>query len=235
MRSLTIPVKITTLLSILFFINLAAPSQTPQMPQIPQLKPAADSSPFTLPAGTVIRVKMDNGITSRSASVNDTFTTTVAAPVFVRSVEVIPAGTVIEGRVVKVGHAKRGGGAGFINISFETLKLRDGITRKIAGELGAGEENDASNTDADIDAGDIDGSEGAPTTSVGFIAGGAGAGALVGGLARGGGGAVIGGALGAGAGALASFLRKGEEAVIKTDAQLSVVLRQSVTLPATDF
>jgi hypothetical protein len=229
MRSLTVPVKITTLLSLLFFINLAMPAQTPQTPQ---LKPAGDSSsPFTLPAGTVIRVKMDNGITSRSASVNDTFTTTVAAPVFIRSVQVIPAGTVIEGRVVKVGHAKRGGGAGFINISFETLKLGDGTTRKIAGELGAGEENDP----ADIDAGDIDGSEGAPTASVGFIAGGAGAGALVGGLAKGGGGAVIGGAIGAGAGALASLLRKGEEATIATNAQLSVVLRQSVTLPATDY
>jgi hypothetical protein len=228
MRSLTIPVKITTLLSLLLFINLATPAQTPQ---IPQLKPAGDGSPYTLPAGTVIRVKMDNGITSRSASVNDTFTTTVAAPVFVRSVEVIPAGTVIEGRVVKVGHAKRGGGAGFINISFETLKLGDGTTRKIAGELGAGEENDP----ADIDAGDIDGSEGSPATSVGFIAGGAGAGMLVGGLTKGGGGAAIGGVLGAGAGALASFLRKGEEATIATNAPLSVVLRQSVTLPATDY
>ena len=131
----------------------SAPSQTPQTPQ---LKPAGDGSPYMLPAGTVIRVKMDNGITSRSASVNDTFTTTVAAPVIVRSVEVIPAGTVIEGRVVKVGHAKRGGGAGFINISFETLKLKDGTTRKIAGELGAGEENDPADTDADIDTGDID-------------------------------------------------------------------------------
>ncbi len=232
MRSLTVPVKITTLLSILFFVNLSAPSQTPQTPQ---LKPAGDGSPYILPAGTVIRVKMDNGITSRSASVNDTFTTTVAAPVIVRSVEVIPAGTVIEGRVVKVGHAKRGGGAGFINISFETLKLKDGTTRKIAGELGAGEENDPADTDADIDTGDIDGTAGSPTTSVGFIAGGAGAGALVGGLAKGSGGAVIGGALGAGAGALASYLRKGEEAVIKTDAQLSVVLRQSVTLPVMDY
>ncbi|HEV7645016.1 MAG TPA: hypothetical protein VGO50_13810 [Pyrinomonadaceae bacterium] len=231
MRSLTVPVKITTLLSILFFINLAAPSQTPQTAQTPQLKPAGDSSPYILPAGTVIRVKMDNGITSRSASVNDTFTTTVATPVFIRSVEVIPAGTVIEGRVVKVGHAKRGGGAGFINISFETLKLRDGTTRKITGELGAGEENDP----ADIDTGDIDGSEGSPTTSVGFIAGGAGAGVLVGGLTKGGSGAAIGGVLGAGAGALASYLRKGEEATIATNAQLAVVLRQSVTLPAQDF
>jgi len=229
MKSFTGPVKIFTLLSLLLFFNQWVSAQTK-----PQLKPDQDDSPYTLPAGTVIRVKMDNGITSRSASVNDTFTTTVSVPVFIRNVEVIPAGTVIEGRVVKVGHAKRGGGAGFIGVAFEALKLPGGAFRKIAGELGIDEENDP----ADPDAQAVDSSSGndnAATENVGFIAGGAGAGALVGGLTKGGSGAAIGGAIGAGAGALASYLRKGEEAVIKTNAQLAVVLKQSVTLPAQDF
>src|ERR1700755_887457 len=128
MRSLPGSVKILFLLSFLFFFNQVSA-------QTPQLKPADDATPFTLPAGTVIRVKMDNGLTSRSASVNDTFTTTVAVPVFVRNVEVIPAGTVIEGRVLKVGRAKHGGGDGFINISFESLTLPGGTIRRIAGEL----------------------------------------------------------------------------------------------------
>lgn len=229
MKSLTGPVKIFTLLSLLLFFNQSASAQTK-----PQLKPDEDGSPYTLPAGTVIRVKMDNGITSRSASVNDTFTTTVSVPVFIRNVEVIPAGTVIEGRVVKVGHAKRGGGAGFIGVAFEALKLPGGAFRKIAGELGIDEESDP----ADPDAQAVDNSnsnDNASTENAAFIAGGAGAGALVGGLAKGGSGAAIGGAIGAGAGALASYWRKGEEAVIKTNAQLAVVLKQSVTLPAQDF
>jgi hypothetical protein len=167
--------------------------------------------------------------------VNDTFTTTVAAPIFIRSVEVIPAGTVIEGRVVKVGHAKRGGGAGFIGVTFETMKLASGETRRIAGELGTDEESDPADPDDPSDNLGVENRDGAATENVAFIAGGAGAGALVGGLAKGGSGAAIGGAIGAGAGALASFLRKGEEAVIKTNAQLAVVLKQSVTLPAQDF
>jgi hypothetical protein len=225
MKSLTGPVKIFTLLLLLLFFNQWASAQTK-----PQLR-TDDSSAYTLPPGTVIRVRMDNGINSRSANVNDTFTTTVSVPVFVRSIEVVPAGTVIEGRVVKVEHAKRGGTAGFISVTFETLRLPGGAVRKIAGELSDDEEeNNSSGTDGQSVEGDDSTAE-----NVAFIAGGAGAGAVVGGLAKGGSGAAIGGVIGAGAGALASFLRKGEEAVIKTNAQLAVVLKQSVTLPARDY
>ncbi len=224
MKSLTGLTGIFTLLSLLLFSSHGTPAQKPQLR-------TDDHSAYTLPPGTVIRVKMDNGIDSRSASVNDTFTTTVSVPVFVRSVEVVPAGTVIEGRVVRVEHAKRGGTAGFIAVAFETLRLPGGAVRKIAGELSdADEESDAS----DPDIRRVEGDE-SSTENVVFIAGGAGAGALVGGLAKGGSGAAIGGAIGAGAGALASFLRRGEEASIKTNAQLAVVLKQSVTLPAQDF
>jgi hypothetical protein len=221
--------RILTLLSILFFFNqvsdLNIAAQTP-----PQLK-TDDGSAYTLPVGTVIRVRMDNGITSKSANVNDTFTTTVSAPVFVRSVEVVPIGTTIEGRIVKVGHAKRGGTEGFIAVAFETMKLPGGAVRKIAGELSdIDEESDPTDSDPQIIEGD-----GAAIENVTFIAGGAGAGAVVGGLTKGGSGAAIGGALGAGVGALASYFRKGEEAVIKPNAEIGVILKQSVTLPAQDY
>jgi len=217
--------KFLTLLSLLFFFNQGAPSQTK-----PQLR-TDDDSAYTLPPGTVIRVRMDNGINSRSANANDTFTTTVSVPVFVRSVEVVPAGTVIEGRVVRVEPAKRRGTAGFITVAFETLRLPGGTVRKIAGELSDDEEE---SDQGDPDSLKMEGDDSA-TENVAFIAGGAGAGAVVGGLAKGGSGAAIGGAIGAGAGALASFLRRGEEAVIKTNARMAVVLKQSVTRPAQDY
>lgn len=224
MKSLTGLTGIFTLLSLLFFSSLGTPAQKPQLK-------TDDNSAYTLPPGTVIRVRMDNGIDSKSANVNDTFTTTVSVPVFVRTVEVVPAGTVIEGRVIRVEHAKRGGMAGFIVVAFETLRLPGGSVRKIAGELSdADEEDDPSDSDIRRVEGDETGTE-----RVAFITGGAGAGALVGGLTKGRSGAVIGGVIGAGAGALASFLRRGEEASIKTNAQLAIVLKQSVTLPAQDF
>ncbi len=221
--------RILTLLSLLFFFNQSLTRDIAAQAQ-PQLK-IDDGSAYTLTAGTVIRARMDNGINSKSASVNDTFTTTVSAPVFVRSVEVIPMGTVIEGRIVKVGHAKRGGADGFIAVTFETMRLPGGAVRKIAGELGGIEEED---DPADSDPLAVEG-DGSTLENVTFIAGGAGAGAVVGGLTRGGSGAAVGAGVGAGIGALASYLRKGEEAAIKTNTEIGVILKQSVTLPAKDY
>jgi hypothetical protein len=220
------PAVVLTLLFLLLFSNrIFGQAETK-----PQLR-TDDESVYTLPAGTVIRVKMDNGIDSGSANVDDTFTTTVSAPVIVRSVEVIPAGTVIQGRIVKVSPAKRGGMAGTITVAFENLKLPSGATRKIAADLGALNDETAAYGD---DKRTVQGS-GSGTESVTVIAGGAGAGAVVGGLVRGGSGAALGGALGAGAGILASYFRKGGEAMIKSNAELGILLKQSVTLPATDY
>lgn len=222
--------NLITLLSVLIFINQFsvgnAAAQT-----APQLKPDADNSVYTLPAGTILRVRMDNGISSRSASAGDTFTTTVSEAVRIRSVEVIPVGTVLEGRIVNVSPAKRGGVSGTISVAFETMKLPGGQVRNIAGEMSelTAEEGSASVTPASLSG------TGSSGTNAVFIAGGAGAGAIVGGLAKGGGGAAIGGAVGAGAGIIASYLKKGSEAIIGTNAELAVLLKQQVILPATDY
>lgn len=223
-------------LSILLFLNQFA-GQTAHAQVAPELKPDAENSVHTLPAGTIIRVRMDNGISSRSASVNDTFTTTVSAPVRIRSVEVIPVGTVLEGRIVRVTSAKRGGVAGSISVSFETMKLPGGAVRRITGEftdLTAETVEDTRGGSGKPGSDNVTGS-GSTGSSAVFIAGGAGAGVLAGALAKGGGGAAIGGALGAGAGLLASYLRKGEEAMIGTNTEFGVLIKQNVALPVTDY
>lgn len=215
----------------LLFLNHVVISQ-----EMPELRREAENSVHTLPAGTIIRVRMDNGISSRSASVNDTFTTTVSAPVRIRSVEVIPVGTVLEGRIVRVSSAKRGGVAGSISVAFETMKFPGGTVRRISGEI---VEMTAETTE-DVRGGSansrdtVKGSDTTGSNAV-FIAGGAGAGAVAGALAKGGGGAAIGGAIGAGAGLLASYLRKGEEASIGTNMEFGVLIKHNVALPATDY
>ena len=57
---------------------------------------------YELPAGTKIRVRMDNEVNSKVSSVNDTFTTVISEPVKVRDAVVVPIGAIISGRIVKV-------------------------------------------------------------------------------------------------------------------------------------
>src|SRR5688572_21341668 len=90
---------------------------------------------YELEAGTKIRVQMDNEINSEVSSVDDTFTAVVDEPVVVRDVVVLPAGTVIEGRVTKVTRAEIGGKKGGMDVKFETIRFADGVKRDIEGVL----------------------------------------------------------------------------------------------------
>lgn len=103
------PTKIFGLILTLLFVN-SVRSQT-------------SDSTYTLPAGTQIFARMDNEINSKVSGVNDTFTVTVSRPAIIREVEILPVGTVIEGRIVNVksaGFVKRNGS---FEVKFETLQL----------------------------------------------------------------------------------------------------------------
>ena len=67
-----------------------------------ELVGAQHDSVYRLPVGTRIRLKMDVELSSRVAAVSDTFTATVAKAVTVRDVVVLPAGSVVNGRVASV-------------------------------------------------------------------------------------------------------------------------------------
>lgn len=95
---------------------------------------AQRDSTYRLPAGTRIRLKLDVELSSKVASVNDTFIASVVTPVINNETVVLPAGSVIEGRVTKVERAALAGRDGKLNVVFENLKLAYG-TRKIDGAL----------------------------------------------------------------------------------------------------
>lgn len=184
---------------------------------------------YTLPPGTVIRVKMDNELTSRTANKGDTFTATVVGAVYVRGVEVITAESLIEGRVLESARAGRGGKSGWIKVALEKLKLRNGTAVAIEGLL----TQTGSETADDIFKG-----AGASATNAAIFGGALGAGALIGGAAdkaNRGRGIAVGAAVGAGIGGLAYWLRRGEDVTIKANTEFGVALKREVTLPAKDF
>src|SRR5215213_2141557 len=182
---------------LLFVISISA--QTP------------DDSIYTLQAGTTIQVKMDNEINSKVSSVNDTFTVTVSKPLIVRETEILPVGTIIEGRITNVKPASLGGVGGSFEVKFETLRLINGAKRPIEAVLTNQEKPKSSNT-----------------RNIVSVIGGTALGALIGTASNKENGALIGAGIGAGAGTSAAIFRKGKEARIKTDEQIEIRLKKDV-------
>ncbi|MDQ3667604.1 MAG: hypothetical protein M3410_13725 [Acidobacteriota bacterium] len=181
---------------------------------------------YTLNSGQVIRVRMNQNITSETARIGDRFTTTVVDPVYARGLEVIPAGSSIVGQVRNVKRASRQSKAGTIEVHFVSLRLPTGIARTINGDL---TEVTSESVSADNE-GEVSGKS-ATKRNVVFVGGGAATGALIGAIAGGGKGAGIGAGVGAGLGVAGALFSKGHDAVVKSGTEFGVVLNQNLVLP----
>lgn len=182
---------------------------------------------YNVNASQIIRVRMNQNISSETARVGDQFTTTVVDPVYAGGIEVIPAGSEITGRVTTVNRASRKSKAGTMGVHFVSLRLPTGIARAINGDL---TDVTANNVNADNE-GEVSGRS-ATKRNVIFIGGGAATGALIGAIAGGGKGAGIGAGVGAGLGVAGALFSKGHEAVVKSGTEFGVVLNQTLSLPA---
>jgi hypothetical protein len=214
--------KVFAFLSALFVISVSA--QNPDANNRSSSSSGGNGdSIYTLRAGTTIRARMDNEINSAVSSVDDTFTVTVSKPVAVRETEVLPVGTVLEGRVTEVKPAFLAGGDGSFTVRFETLRLKNGAKRSIEATL----------TNFEIPK--SSGGGGGATRNILTVLGGTAVGALIGAVSKKENGVLIGAGLGAGAGAGAVLLRKGREARIRADEDIEIRLNKDVTLPVEDF
>jgi len=180
---------------------------------------AQADSIYQLQAGTMLRLEMDNEINSKIASVNDTFTATIAEPLIKRETVVLPIGTVVEGRITKVRRASFGGKPGILEVSFQTIRLADGTKREIEGVLVKELEAESSKTANTLT---IFGG-----TAIGGIVGAA--------AAKSASGALIGAGIGTGAGLGTYFFRKGKNLSIKADEKFEIKLTKTVNLPVQDY
>ncbi|MEK6301028.1 MAG: peptidoglycan-binding protein [Acidobacteriota bacterium] len=180
---------------------------------------------LTIPEDTVIAVQLNATLTSRTAHVGDKFTATVTVPVYVDGATVIPAGSIIEGRITQVTPAKRMSRSGSIAVDFDDVVLPDGSAIRLVGVL----TSDDSRTRRRIDDEGRVSADG-DSRKVVFIGGGGALGAILGGIAGGGKGAALGGIFGAGAGVASVLLSKGEEAVVPSGTPFGVQLKQPLTI-----
>ena len=170
---------------------------------------------YTLPQDSIIRLRLNNKLSSKNAHVGDTFTSTVVTPVYVRGVEVIPAGCIVTGSVTHVDRAGRKSQAGSINVTFTNLKLPNGRQHSINGSL-------AESASADNE-GEVKGKS-SKKRNAKFI----GRGMVMGGIFNGATGVVTGGMIGAARG----LIKKGEEAQVDSGTEFNIMLDRSVSLSA---
>jgi hypothetical protein len=180
---------------------------------------------FTVPADTVIRVRIDTALNSKTARVGDRFSTSVTEPVYGETgVEVIPVGSKVWGRVSSVKRAGRRT-PGSITVNFNSVQLPSGTRHTINGSLTSLEADDV-NSDNE---GSVAGKSNRKRDAV-FIGGGAATGAIIGAIAGGGKGAAIGAILGGGLGTGARVYEREQDAEVKSGTEFGVILNRSISL-----
>jgi hypothetical protein len=173
-------------------------------------QPAAPLS-ITVPAGKVLTVRLADAVGSKISQAGQTFGGTLAKPVEVGGDVAIPAGARVEGEVVDAKPLGRFAGGALLQLKLDSITVNGDqmpvqtatFTQTLKGK--------------------------GKRTAV-LAGGGAGLGALIGGLAGGGKGAAIGAVAGGGAGTAGTALTGNKEIVLPAEATVPFTLKQSLKI-----
>jgi hypothetical protein len=179
-----------------------------------------------VPAGTALMVRLETTLATFSNKPGDPFRGSITQPVVVNGQTLLPAGTVVEGRVTKVSEPRRISGKPTIGILPEAVILPTGERLYL----------DATLTDTNIPGTDVNSEgqfkgSGHDRNDQLEVGGGAAGGMLVGGLAGGPVGVLVGGAVGAGA-TTTHWLIKHHSAILPAGTQLTLELNRPLTMTA---
>lgn len=179
----------------------------------------------TVPAGTALKVRLQNTLSTFSNKAGDTFSGQVTEAVTIDGQTLIPIGTTLLGRVTKVSAPRRIKGRPTIGILPEAMTLATGEKLRLSATLVDTNLRDGSDVNEE---GQFKGPSHDRKDLLTF-GGGTGGGMLVGALIAGGKGTLIGGAAGAGA-TIGYWLYKRNAAVLPTGTQLIIELDRPLTL-----
>jgi len=178
----------------------------------------------SIPEGTPMKVRLETTISTFSSKVGDPFQGKISEPVVVGGKTVIPVGAVVEGRVTQLSEPRRIKGKPTIGIFPEHIVMPDGQRSMLNAVL----------VDTDIKGTDVN--EEGQFKGAGHdrrdqieVAGGTGAGMLVGGLIGSGPGLLIGGVIGAGA-TTTHWLVQRHSAVLPSGTQLMLELSRPLAM-----
>lgn len=182
----------------------------------------------TVPAGTVIPLRMDTYLSSESARPGDRFTATVSRDVEVEGRVAVPADSKVEGRVTAAEKADRKSKAGTLAVAFERLILDGGVSISIDGTLTTLDDAARRKLEGNEE-GRVEGAS-QKRRAIVFIGGGAGAGAVIGVVAGGGKGAAVGAGIGAVLGTIGTLLSRGDDAEVKPGTEFGMMVERAFTV-----
>ena len=210
--------------------NSSAPAPSPTQGETPQANPVPPATPvgvasstpppepppkpkpIVVPAGTVLTVRLQQGLSSKTNAQGDPFDATLAQPLSVNGKVVAQAGCSVSGTVTEAHKAGRFKGGATLDIALSSITIK---SQKF--EI-------ATMTMSQT-------SKGKGKRTAVMAGGSAGAGALIGGLAGGGKGAAIGALLGAGAGTAGAGLTGNRDISLPAESAVSFQMTRALTLP----
>jgi hypothetical protein len=185
----------------------AAPPPAAAMTAAAAPAPPPPPKQYVVPVGTPIVVRVEQTVSAKNSSVGDSFSGVLAQSVVVHGVTVIRAGAPVTGVVTAAKGQGRFKGSGDLAIAIK--RVGDYAVSTTAYEAT---------------------SKGKGKRTAGFVGGGAGGGALIGGLAGGGKGALIGGLLGAGAGTAGAAFTGNKDITVPAESVVTFKLAEPITV-----
>ena len=199
------------------------PAQQPVRQASARPKPAPQPAPenaaprevayVSVPSGSILNLKLDETLDSKTTMTGNTFTATVVEPIVVDNSHVIPAGSKVQGTVTEAQAAKRGAGNAKLALSFDVLSLPGGYKTNNVGSIQQSSESKKGRNAAIIG---------------GSAAGGAVLGKILGKDTK---GAVIGSIIGGGIGTAVVMGKEGEQVQIPAETPFEVRLEESIRVP----
>jgi hypothetical protein len=173
---------------------------------------AQSTKKIYVPAGTRILIRMIDSIDSTKQKAGDRFTASLETNLVVDNIVVAPRGTTVYGRLVSAESAGRMKGSSELSLELTDIVIRGTAYPLLTSTYDVKGKGEGGNTAKKV-------------------IGGAGLGALIGGIAGGGKGAGIGALVGGGAGTAVAASKKGQQLTIPSETLLEFRLQQPGSLP----
>jgi len=186
------------------------PAQTASEPATPPPPPTPHK--VTIAAGTVLPVRLVEGLSTDRNQAGDTFTATLEQPLVVDGFVIAERGSRVEGRVIESDKAGRVKGVSLLSVALTQLHTSDGQRVGIQTQTFTKQGEKSTKSDA---------------AKVGAAAG---IGAIIGAIAGGGKGAAIGAGIGGAGGTGTVLATRGKAATLPSETRISFRLSEPITI-----